>query len=104
MKKNKIITSLFLLYPIIDLITALQARFFSFPITLGIFVRGLIILVLFGIVVFNNNSKYRKLTITYFILLMVYGGIYYLTKLDTNFIKESINIFKMFTSFIRINV
>ena len=97
MKKNKIITSLFLLYPIIDLITALQARFFSFPITLGIFVRGLIILVLFGIVVFNNNSKYRKLTITYFILLMVYGGIYYLTKLDTNFIKESINIFKMFS-------
>lgn len=97
MKKNKVLTSLFLLYPFIDLVTALQTRFFSFPITIGILIRGLIILVLFGYVVFNNNSKYRKLTITYFILLMVYGGIYFLTKLDTNIIKEVINLFKMFS-------
>ena len=97
MKKNKIITSLFLLYPIIDLITALQARYFNYPITLGVIVRGLIILVLFGMVVFNNNSKYRKITISYFILVMVYVGCYCLTKLDCNLLKEGINLFKMFS-------
>ena len=97
MKNNKLILILFSLYPIIDLITALQARYFAFPISLGIVVRGLIILMLFGIVVFKNNSKYRLLTISYFALVIVYGGIYFLTKLDANFIREAINFFKMFS-------
>ena len=97
MKNNKFVTTLFILYPLIDLLTALQVRYFSFPISIGIVVRGLIILMLFGMVVFKSNSKYRMLTISYFILLMVYGGIYFLTKLDTNFIKEAINILKMFS-------
>ena len=97
MKNNKFVTILFILYPLIDLLTALQVRYFSFPISVGIVVRGLIILMLFGIVVFNNSSKYRTLTISYFLLLMVYGGIYFLTKLDTNIIKEAISLFKMFS-------
>ena len=97
MKNNKFVTILFILYPLIDLLTALQVRYFSLPVSIGVVVRGLIILMLFGIVVFKSNSKYRSFTIGYFILLMVYGGIYFLTKLDTNIIKEAINIFKMFS-------
>ena len=97
MKNNKLVTILFILYPFIDLLTALQVRYFSFPVSIGIVFRGLIILMLFGMVVFKNNSKYRSFTIGYFILLMVYGGIYFLTKLDSNIFKEAVSIFKMFS-------
>ena len=97
MKNNKLITILFILYPFIDLLTALQVRYFSFPVSLGIVARGLIILMLFFVAIFKSNSKYRTFTIGYFILLMVYGGIYFLTKLDANIFKEAVNIFNVFS-------
>ena len=46
MKNNKFVTILFILYPLIDLLTALQVRYFSFPVSIGVVVRGLIILML----------------------------------------------------------
>ena len=77
MKKNiNLIYILFLLFPIINLITGLMTRYLNFALTLGIAIRIALLLFLVMYVFFLSKSKYKKITIIYFIVLATFGIIH----------------------------
>lgn len=84
--------------PFIDLITALQTRFVDFSITLGIVVKGFILLVIVYYLFFKCKTKYKKISCLYVTLYLLYGLIYLVTKIDGNtfngLFSECINLFK----------
>ncbi len=100
MKKEKLLYIIFLLYPVIDLLTALQARYINFPITLGIVIRGLFIATLFFYVLKYAKEKMRLISLTYFLLVVIYMGAYFLTKIDikpSSIITELTFLYKVFS-------
>ena len=83
MKKKKILNLLFiyiLIQPFVDLATSLLTRFVDFPVTLGIGVRGLFIVIVTIYILFFNNSKYKKASIIYMIFLIIFTIMYIITK------------------------
>lgn len=100
MKKTKILNIIFLLYPIIDLITALQARYVNTSLTVGLITRGLFILFLFFYTVFLSNGKKRLLTIIYSLITFSYITIYLYYRITFPIdllIKECSFLFKVFS-------
>ncbi len=85
--KLKLIYLFILLQPFIDLVTALITRFSLFPFSLGIVIRGILVLLMLIYIFFINNSKYKKRTIFYLVLLGIFYFFYIVTKgeLLTNF-------------------
>ncbi len=101
MKKSKILNLLYiyiLIQPFIDLATSLVIRFTEFPITLGICIRGLFILIVFGYILFYSKSKYKKVSLLYISLIGLYILGYIFTKegiFKLEFlIEEVLSIFK----------
>lgn len=102
MNKEKILKIFYLvllLSPIIDLITSLMTKFTSFPITLGIVVRGTIFILLILYVFLITKSKYKKLSMIYLGILFILFILYFVTKLElvqnfSFFFKEIIYLFK----------
>lgn len=108
MNRDKILKIFYLfllMQPIIDLLTSLMTRYIEIPITIGIIVRGAIAFVSIIYVLFFSKSKYNKISRIYFLLLIVFGITYFLTKpsLLSNisiFIGEAIYLFKYFYTLI----
>lgn len=108
MKENKINKFLYIfmiLQPIIDIITSFMTRFINFPITLGIVVRGIIFLISIIYLVFYSKSKYRKYSVIYLGILVVYSIIYFITKASifSNFsfiFQEVVYMFKYYYTLI----
>lgn len=80
MKKLKAIYIIFLLFPLINLITGLMTRHTDFPLTIGVIIRVALLVFLVFYIFFLSNSKYKKLTVTYFIALFLFAILYLLTK------------------------
>ncbi len=97
-KKENLFYLLLICLPFIDLITALQTRFIDFSITLGILVKGILLLIIVYYLFFKCKTKYKKISCIYIILYVLFGIIYLLTKLDGNSLgglfSECINLFK----------
>ncbi len=81
--KQKIIYIYFLILPFIDLVTSLITRFTNFPISLGVIIKGLTLVLVLVYTLFFSNSRYRTKTIKYYLLVLVFGVIYLLLKLDS---------------------
>lgn len=81
-KKQKIIYIYFIILPFIDLITSLITRFATVPLSLGMVVKGLTLLISIIYIFFYSKSKYRKVSIYYILLLAMFGGLYLLLKND----------------------
>ena len=98
--KNKIniFYILLLFLPIIDLITALQTRFTNMVISLGVLIKGLLLLFILYYLFFKNKNKNSKVIKLYLLILAMFSIIYLLTKNDivniNNLLTEIINIFK----------
>lgn len=80
MKKINIL--FFLLLPFIDVITALSTRFMNLPVSLGIIIKGLYILVLTLYIIFWSKSKNKKGYIIYIEVVALFGLLYFITKPD----------------------
>lgn len=80
--KQKILILFFFSMPWVDLLTSIMTRFIDFPVTIGVVVKGLSLVVALIYVFFFSKCKYRKHTIFYVIVVCVFAGIYFLTKPD----------------------
>jgi len=98
-KKAKFLYIFLMLQPFIDLVTSLMTRIWDIPITVGLVLRGLflIILVIYNFFFVKNNNKRF---ITYMVLVLVFLGLFFITKpelLSIKFLKTEITyIFKYF--------
>lgn len=99
---KKYTSNLFLLFlilvPFVDLFTSLFIRYITLPISLGMIVKGLLIAWLFYYLLFKTKSKYKKISLIYICMLLVFSIFYFITKEDfqsVNFIfSETIYMFK----------
>lgn len=79
-KMNRLLYVILMIQPGVDLLTSLMTRFIKTPITLGILIRGAMLL--FGIiyVIFFSKSKYKKKSCLYLFLLSSFLICYFLAK------------------------
>jgi hypothetical protein len=71
--KTVLIISVFLLLqPILDLITGIQTHYYDLFLSVGVILRFLFMIFIMYYIVFVTNSKYKKYSIYYFIVLFLY--------------------------------
>lgn len=80
MNKIKNIYILYLLFPLINLLTGLMTRFNIFPLTIGVAVRIALLIYILFYVLFISKSKYKKSTLIYYVLLFLFCIVYFITK------------------------
>ena len=100
MNNKKLIYIFLLLLPVVDLITALSSRLFPTPLSLGVIVKTIFLMMMVLYVIFKSTSKYKKISIIYMLMIIIYIFIYILTKIKylyiNQLIEECMYIFKMF--------
>lgn len=89
-----------IMQPIIDIITSICARFINPVLTLGIFIRGLFLMLILTYSFIISNKKWRKIIAIYLIVVIIYLLIhliksYYVTGLSGMFYQIKTN-FKIF--------
>ena len=102
MKREKIVYLLLLIMPIVDLITSLTSRFYPEFISLGVILKGLFIILSFIYVFFYSKSKYKKISVYYFIFILLYILLYFIFKrelLDIRYIKSELTYLFKFMYF-----
>lgn len=80
MNKIKSIHILYLLFPLINLLTGLMTRFNIFPLTIGVAIRIALLLYIVFYIMFMSKSKYKKTTLIYYIALFLFCIVYFITK------------------------
>lgn len=80
MKKTKSIELLYVIFPLINLLTGLMTRYNIFPITIGVAIRVILLLFLIIYIFFMSKCKYKKPTLIYYLSLFMFCLIYLLTK------------------------
>lgn len=97
-KKTNIFYIFLLIQPILDLLTSLMTRFIDFPMTIGMAIRGLFLVMMVIYLLFMSKSTHKKKSIIYFGILCIFSVMYFITKSDifkVNFLKtEIIYLFK----------
>lgn len=97
-KKNNLYKFLIIL-PILDLITSITSRFYNTPLSIGVFVKTLFLVVMVYYLIFKSNSKHKKLCLSYIILIFIYILGYYLSKIKYMtlgmFFSETIHLVKL---------
>jgi glycosyltransferase involved in cell wall biosynthesis len=81
MKNRKIIYYLIVLFPILDLITSIITRNYHCGITPGTIIKGLFMLYLLFYIL-KSKSKYKKVSIIFIIIFMLYTIGYFVLKPD----------------------
>ena len=98
MKKNNLVYIIILLMPLIDLLSSLSNRIMPNIISAGTIVKGLIIVACVLYVLLLSKSKYRRISILYFLIIFAYFILYFVFKIDllsiNNFVQESNYLFK----------
>mgnify|MGYP001515502802 CR=1 FL=1 len=93
MKKNNLVYIIILLMPLIDLLSSLSNRIMPNIISAGTIVKGLIIVACVLYVLLLSKSKYRRISILYFLIIFAYFILYFVFKIDllsiNNFVQES---------------
>lgn len=99
-KKQKIIYIYLMLLPILDTITSLTTRYYNLTISPGMIIKGLTLSISIIYIFIFSKSKWRKISIKYFIILSIYFTIYTLSKneiwITNNYITEITYAFKYF--------
>lgn len=97
-KKTNIFYIFLLIQPILDLLTSLMTRFIDFPMTIGMAIRGLFLVMMVIYLLFMSKSTHKKKSIIYFGILCIFSVMYFITKSDifkVKFLKtEIIYLFK----------
>ena len=77
---KKLVYFIFLLLPFIDLSSAIITRFTNLSISIGAILKGLLLAFLVIYVLFFTKSKYKKISIIFIILAIMFSLSYLLTK------------------------
>ena len=77
---KKLVYFIFLLLPFIDLSSAIITRFTNLSISIGAILKGLLLVFLVIYTLFFTKSKYKKVSIIYIILAIIFSLAYLLTK------------------------
>lgn len=77
---KKLVYFIFLLLPFIDLSSAIITRFTNLSISIGAILKGLLLVFLVIYTLFFTKSKYKKVSIIYIILAIIFSLSYLLTK------------------------
>lgn len=102
MNKKMLIKILYIflsIHPLMDLLTALMTRFEISIISVGIIFRGLFFLLMLIYLFIFSSSKYKRKSIKYLLVLLLFCILYFLTKTElilnkSFFINEIIYMFK----------
>ncbi|NLL02515.1 MAG: glycosyltransferase [Mollicutes bacterium] len=96
---DKFVKKLILLFPFIDLATALITRYSDMPMSIGMIIKGIFMIILFYYVL-NSSSKYKKLSLCFQLFLIIYFLLYFLVKPELlnkiYFFTEITYLFKLF--------
>lgn len=99
-KKFNILEIVLILSPIIDILTSVSQRKFNIDISLGLIVRSFLLFFITVFMLVKSNYKYKKITITYLALVVIYSVIFiinmFLTKGNTYIITEIKELVKAF--------
>lgn len=82
MKKNNLVYILIILMPFIDLLSSLSKRIMPNMLSAGTILKGLIIVTCLFYVLLLSKSKYRRISILYFLIIFAYFILYFVFKLD----------------------
>ena len=82
MKKNNLVYILIILIPFIDLLSSLSKRVMPNMLSAGTILKGLIIVTCLFYVLLLSKSKYRRISILYFLIIFAYFILYFVFKLD----------------------
>lgn len=93
--KTELFYSFLVLQPFVDLITSLMTRFFNYPITLGMLLRGAFLIVIVSYTVFCNKNIIKYL-LSIFLFAFLYFSLKGILLSDTFFITELTYMFKYF--------
>lgn len=103
MKKNinsKIIYYFLIFLPFIDLLSSLMRKYNISTLSVGIVIKGIFLAYIVFYILFISKSKYKKVSITYFILSFIYILMFFITKSGVfqlyNLYNEIIYLFKYF--------
>lgn len=100
LKKLSLLEVFIILNPFIDLITSFSIAFLKLNITFGMITRFMFLLVLLYYLFFKSNSKYKKLSIMYIAIVILFGSFYlinmYLLKGISVMMLEIKILFKVF--------
>ena len=80
MINKKLIYLFFLILPLLDLLTSITTRLYPLPISIGVIIKALFILIMIYYVIFKSSSKYRKKSLIYLTIIMIYSIFYLITK------------------------
>jgi len=99
-KKTMTFNIILLLLPVIDLLTSLATRIFQTNLTVGVIIKGLMMLYFTIYILCLTTSKYRKIGKIIIGILMAYAILYFLIKINqmsiSYFIADIIYITKAF--------
>lgn len=76
LKKLSLLEGFIILNPFIDLITSFSIYFLKLNITFGMITRFMFLFVLLYYLFFKSNSKYKKLSIMYIAIVILFGSLY----------------------------
>ena len=89
----------FLLLPFVDLITSLTTRLVDLPLSLGIIIKSVYVLLITVYIILYSKSKYRKQYILYLAGVAIYTILFFVTKIDliniSYIFKETSSLFKV---------
>lgn len=76
LKKLSLLEGFIILNPFIDLITSFSIYFLKLNITFGMITRFMFLFVLLYYLFFKSNSRYKKLSIMYIAIIILFGSLY----------------------------
>lgn len=80
MINKKLIYLFFLILPLLDLLTSITTRFYPFPLSIGVIIKSFFVIIMVYYVLFRSNSKYRKVSLIYLCIIILYSSFFLITK------------------------
>lgn len=82
MKKRRLLEIFLLTLPLLDLLTSLNNRMVENFLSVGMIIKGLAIIIAYIYVFFLSASKFKKISILYYLGIIIYIIGYFLFKND----------------------
>lgn len=102
MKKNRLLEIFLITLPLLDLLTSLNNRVIEDFLSVGMIIKGLVIIIAYIYIFFFSVSKFKKVSICYYLVIIIYIIGYFLFKTDLlnlNFLIDELKYILKFTYF-----
>ena len=99
MKKNRLLEIFLITLPLLDLLTSLNNRVIEDFLSVGMIIKGLVIIIAYIYIFFFSVSKFKKVSICYYLVIIIYIIGYFLFKTDLLNLKFLIDELKYILKF-----